>query len=58
MLVDRLIERNARLVVRLTHAQREGHAASHGRGPWTKCQEPGCRLTRSVIEHNSLEAGV
>jgi len=58
-LIDRVVERNARLIVRLTHAQREIHDRLHDRrSKWMRCVEESCRSTVRAIEQNTLEGGV
>lgn len=57
-LVDRIVERNARLIVRLTQVQKELHHAREHAGSWPRCHEQVCRATRTVIQQNTLEGGV
>ena len=57
-LVDRIVDRNARLIVRLTQVQRELHEARDHAGRWPRCHEETCRKTRACIEQNTLEGGV
>lgn len=59
LLIDRIVDRNARLIVRLTKVQSQLHHATHGLSVrWARCPEESCRLTRIVIERNSLEDGI
>lgn len=48
---DRLLERNARLIVALRHAIAQLHQALHDwRIPWTTCSDEACRAAVRLIE--------
>ena len=55
-IVDRLFERNARLVTQLRRVVAQLHRQQRHDGfKWTECRDETCERTRALIEKNEID---